>query len=75
MLEFNPFLRKKPEEYLQMDLFEPWRQIFPELLVPPPNPIQLEVDEKNAFDYKNSMFKKLSTEDIKSQLLDEINII
>lgn len=35
LLEFNPFMRKKPEEYLEMDLFKPWRKKYPELLVPP----------------------------------------
>ena len=54
MLEFNPFFRKKPEEYLQMEIFEPWRTEYPELLVPPPRPIKLEINEKNAFDYEKS---------------------
>ena len=54
MLEFNPFFRKKPEEYLQMDIFEPWRTKYPELLVPPPGHIKLEINEKSAFDYEKS---------------------
>ena len=68
MLEFNPYFRKKPEEYLQSDFFEPWRKQYPELLVPPPSPIQLEIDQKNAFDYENSKFKKATMEELKSQL-------
>ena len=54
MLEFNPFFRKKPEEYLQADLFEPWRKMFPELLVAPSKLIKLEIDQKGAFDYDQS---------------------
>ena len=61
MLEFNPFFRKKPEQYLQMQIFEPWRIKYPELLVPPPGQIKLEIDDKNAFDYKKSKFKSLTT--------------
>ena len=54
MLEFNPFFRKKPEEYLQMEIFEAWRTEYPELLLPPPRQIMLEINEKNAFDYEKS---------------------
>lgn len=61
MLEFNPYFRKKPEELLQLDIFEPLRKALPELLVPPSNTIELEVDDKNAFDYKKSAFKKTTT--------------
>lgn len=75
MLEFNPFLRKKPEEYIQMDIFKPWREKFPELLVPPPRPIQLEVDEKNVFDYNQSKFNHLSIDDIKSQIKAKLEMI
>lgn len=35
MLEFNPYFRKKPEDYLRMELFDPWKAKFPELMVPP----------------------------------------
>ena len=44
MLEFNPFFRKKPEEYLQSDLFKPWRAKYPEMLVPPTSQIKLDID-------------------------------
>ena len=68
MLEFNPFFRKKPEEYLEMDLFKALREKHPEMLVPPSKCIKLEVDEKHAFDYNASKFKKFSMEDLKIQL-------
>ena len=35
MLEFNPFFRKKPEEYLKLDVFKSLRTNNPEMLVPP----------------------------------------
>ena len=59
MLEFNPFFRKKPEEYLKSALFEPWRKKYPELLVPPSDIIELDVDQKHAFNYENSKFKNI----------------
>ena len=68
MLEFNPYFRKKPEELLQLDIFEQLRKTLPELLVPPSNTIELEVDDKNAFDYKTSAFKKTTTQELKIQL-------
>ena len=72
MLEFNPFFRKKPEEYLQMEIFESLRAKHPEMLVAPSKQIKLDVDQKNAFDYKNSMFKNTSQDEVKTQLLKEI---
>lgn len=44
MLEFNPFLRKNPEELLRLEKFEIMKQKYPELLVPPTEPIKLEID-------------------------------
>ena len=69
MLEFNPFFRKKPEEYLQMEIFESLRAKYPEMLVAPSKQIKLDVDQKNAFDYENSIFKKTSHDEVKTQLL------
>lgn len=54
MLEFNPYYRKKPEEYLMLEIFDPWKAKYPEFLVPPPHQIKLKVDSKYAFDYENS---------------------
>ena len=58
MLEFNPYFRKKPKEYLQMGIFETLRKKNPDMLVPPSEQIKLKVDQKHAFDYDNSKFKK-----------------
>ena len=72
MLEFNPHFRKKPEELLSLKLFKKWKAKYPELLVPPPHPIKLEVDKKNAFDYENSRFKKTTMQELKAHLIFEI---
>ena len=75
MLEFNPYYRKKPCELLDMDIFADLRAEYPEFLVAPPNPIQLEVDKKQAFDYKASTFKKLDEVKLKEQILKEVELI
>ena len=75
MLEFNPYFRMKPEELLKMQLFDPWKAKYPELLVPPQNPIKLLVDKKNAFDYESSLFRALTMKELHAILISEIEII
>ena len=75
MLEFNPFFRKKPEEYLKLDVFKSLRTNNPEMLVPPPELIKLEVDQKKAFDYENSKFMNKTVEELKNDLKQEIEKI
>ena len=69
MLEFNPFFRKRPEEYLSLKLFDPWVAKYPELLVPPTSQIRLDVDQKNVYNYKDSKFKTLKMPELKAILL------
>ena len=69
MLEFNPYMRKKPEELLQMDIFKSMRKTYPELLKSPSSVIQLEIDGKNVFDYRKSCFKTITPDALKSLLI------
>ena len=75
LLEFNPYFRKKPDELLKMKIFDKLRADHKEWLLPPPNPIKLEIDSKKAFDYENSKFAKLTIEDLKTLLRKEVEIV
>lgn len=67
--------RKKPSEYLRMEMFDPWKVKYPQLLIAPKRQIMLEIDAKGQFDYTKSEFKKWTMNDLKSLLLHEIDII
>ena len=74
-LEFNPYLRKKPEDLLKLDIFAELREEKPESLNLPPNVIQLGVDKKGVFDFSKSQFKKFSIKDLRDVLQNEIDKI
>ena len=75
LLEFNPYFRKKPEDLLKMGIFDKHRADHKEFLVPPTIQIKLEIDEKKAFNYEKSEFSKLTIQDLKNLLLNEVDII
>ena len=75
MLEVNPMLRKKPEDYLSLSMFDPYKKKFPELLLPPDRQIKLEIDAKHSFDYEKSIFKTLNMNQLKQGLREEIDKI
>ena len=58
-----------------MDIFAPWRAKYPELLVAPTRQINLDVDQKKAFNYSSSKFKQLTLPDLIQILSIEIDTI
>lgn len=58
-----------------MDLFKELRESYPEYLKPPPYPIMLEVDKKDAFDYAKACCVGMSIHDLKQELAKEVEFI
>ena len=75
MLEFNPYFRKKPIDFLKMDIFAKLREKYPEFLKAPSQKIQLGLDKKDAFDYNNSCYFQQSLQDLKNELSKEVKLI
>ena len=60
MIEFNPFLRASPSECLKSPFFDPIR--VPQLEMPAPQKIFLQIDQEDACDYQSGASMKFSKE-------------
>lgn len=70
MTEFNPFMRATPSECLQSPYFDPIR--VPQLELPAPSKIFLEVDEADACDYQQGASMKFTKEQIMQMIWTDI---
>jgi hypothetical protein len=61
MVEFNPFLRASPAECLKNPYFDPIR--VPQLELPAPYKIYLEIDQEDACDYASGAAMKYTKQE------------
>jgi|TARA_B110000285_G_scaffold123349_1_gene139403 hypothetical protein len=73
MVEFNPFLRAFPSECLQNPYFDPIR--VPQLELPAPQKIFLQIDQEDACDYQSGASMKFSKDEIMQMIWREVTEI